>query len=117
MSQINNYDIHIKQGESWTLTAAITDANNTPKDLTGYTAGCQFRDGPGGATLVDMSVGAGITISAGAGTVTLAQTAAQTAVYEFEQCDYDLAIKSGAGTVTYQVQGRVYVQPRITRMP
>jgi len=116
MSKVNRYDLHIHQGETWSVTLTVKDSNNVAKDLTGYTAKMQFRNKANGAVYDTLETGgSGITITALSGLIEIAMTAAETAALTFTRGVYDIYIKSSGGTYTYLLKGDVYIEPRVTR--
>lgn len=116
MSEVNTYDMHVYQGETWSCTLTIKDDNNNPVILTDYTAKMQVRDKAGGTLLKELATGGtGITINASAGEVTLAMTATETAALAFREGVFDIYILSSASTKTYLLKGRFIVTQRITQ--
>lgn len=130
-------DLHINQGETWSFV--YTKGGSSPVDLTGYTARMAIRDRVGGALQAYLSTGSGglggtIALGGAAGTITVSMTEAQTkalasslstvsVLLAAEDPDYgkkiveyvyDLEIISGAGVVTRELQGRVFINREIT---
>jgi len=110
------YDITIYQGATFSLEFEYKDGNDVAVDLTGYTAQMQIREENTHAVLLDLTTTAGITITAAVGKVGIIITAAQSAVLEAQNAEYDLLIKSSSGTVTYLLRGAFVITPRVTRM-
>jgi hypothetical protein len=105
----------IEQGATFNLVLTW-QVNSTPVNLTGYTARLQARvDIEETETILSMTTGAGITLGGAAGTITLSQTAIQTAVLPAGSYIYDLELVSGAGVVTRLVQGDLLISPEVTR--
>lgn len=108
-------DLTVYQGASWdrTITWKI---DGTAVNLTGYTARMQVRRTvDADATLIALTSGSGITITAGTGTIALAMTAAQTAALPPGTWVYDLEVVSGGGEVTRLMMGALIVDPEVTR--
>ena len=112
----------IYAGQDWEriLTVAI---GGTAVNLTGYTARMMARSDytASTATLSLTTGGSGITLGGTAGTITLGQTAAQTAslgsalANAQTQLVYDLELVSSGTVVTRLVQGVITVYPEVTR--
>lgn len=110
------YNINIKQGAEWATSMQILDENDQPINLTGYSATMQIRDMPGGMLIKEIKTtpGTGITITALTGTIGLALTAAETALFTFQAAQYDLLIDSGT-TKTYLLEGEIKLTKRVTK--
>jgi hypothetical protein len=107
----------IDQGANWFVTFVYKDAAGTPINLTGYTAALQIRDTYADAT-TDLSLSSpsgGITITAATGTIAVTATAAQTGAIAAGSYVYDLEITSAGGIVTRLVQGKISLNPQVTR--
>lgn len=116
MSEVNTYNMHIYQGETWVCTLTIKDDNHIPVILTDYTAKMQVRDKAGGTLLKELATGGnGITITAASGEIALAMTAAETAALRFREGVYDLFIYSLSNTGTPLLKGRFIVAQRVTQ--
>lgn len=111
------YNIDMKQGDDFTLVASSwTDSSGNLISLVGYTAQFQARNNPSDSTkLIDLTSSSGITISTGAGTISIALTAAQTALLTFKEAIYDLQMTSSGGTVTTLLSGKITLIPDVTR--
>ncbi|MCY1167378.1 hypothetical protein D9M73_73390 [compost metagenome] len=86
-------------------------------DLTGYTARMQVRQSIAAAeALLELTTeNGGIAITPATGTITLTQTATQTAAYTWKRGVYDLEIVSPSGVVTRLIQGDIETSPEVTR--
>lgn len=110
------HDIVIEQGATFTLNLLWKDANDTPINLTGYTARMQVRHKfTDGTALVSFSTAAGtITLGGSAGTIavsglaTLSNSLVRSGVY-------DLELENAGGVVTRLVEGKVTIKPEVTR--
>ena len=110
-----SYNFTIEQGATFNLLMTWK-IDNVPVNLTGYTARLQARiDVDETETILSLTTGAGITLGGAAGTITLDQSAAQTAVIPAGTYIYDLEMVAGTGTVTRLVQGELIVSPEVTR--
>jgi hypothetical protein len=108
-------DLSIEQGATYNLVLTWR-VNGTAVNLTNYTARLQARvDVEDTEVVLSLTTGAGITLGGAAGTITLDQSAAQTAVIPAGTYIYDLEMVAGTGTVTRLVQGELIVSPEVTR--
>jgi hypothetical protein len=108
-------DLSIEQGATYNLVLTW-QVNGTAVNLTNYTARLQARvDVEDTETVLSMTTGAGITLGGVAGTITLDQTATQTALLAAGTYIYDLEMVAGSGTVTRLVQGELVVSAEVTR--
>ena len=90
--------------------------DNVAVNLTGYTARLQARiDVDETDTILSLTTGAGITLGGAAGTITLDQTAGQTAVLPKGEYVYDLELQSSGGVVTRLLQGELNISAEVTR--
>jgi hypothetical protein len=108
-------DLSIEQGSTYNLVLTWK-VNGTAVNLTNYTARLQARvDVEDTETVLSMTTGAGITLGGALGTITLDQSAAQTAAIAAGTYIYDLEMVAGSGTVTRLVQGELVVSAEVTR--
>ena len=108
-------DLSIEQGATYNLVLTW-QVNGTAVNLTNYTARLQARvDVEDTETVLSMTTVAGITLGGVAGTITLDQTATQTALLAAGTYIYDLEMVAGSGTVTRLVQGELVVSAEVTR--
>lgn len=113
-----NYDVTIDQGSTWFINFLYKDTNGNAVNLTGYTAALQIRETYASTTTLlslTSSPAAGITITAGTGTIAVTATAVQTAAIPTGVYVYDCEITDGTGVVTRIVQGDAYISPEVTR--
>lgn len=107
------YDITIEQGASFSLAVTWQDENESPVDLTGFTAAAQVRetfDSEDAALSFDVSLGGT------AGTISLTADPSATAEVDFpERGVWDLELTNAGGTVTRLLQGRATAAPEVTR--
>jgi hypothetical protein len=90
--------------------------DSVPVNLTGYTARLQARvDVDETDTILSLTTGAGITLGGAAGTISLDQSAAQTAVLPNGEYVYDLELQSSGGVVTRLLQGELNISAEVTR--
>lgn len=109
------YDLIVEAGATYTRVFTwSTGTPATPVNLTGYTAHAQLRDSHG-VLLVDLTVGAGLTLGGSAGTITLTMTPAQTLLIPQLGGSWDLKLTAGDGTVTRLLQGLVQLSPEVTQ--
>ena len=113
------YDLAIEQGATFKVIFQWTDANNTPINITGYSARSQVRPTIESATvLVDATTVNGklsIVAPASDGKVQLLISATETATLPSGTAVWDLELIAGDGTVTRLLQGSVTISPEVTR--
>lgn len=110
-----SYNFTIEQGATFNLLMTWK-IDNVPVNLTGYTARLQARiDVDETETILSLTTGAGITLGGAAGTITLDQTATQTAVLPKGEYVYDLELQSSGGVVTRLLQGELNISAEVTR--
>jgi hypothetical protein len=108
-------DFTIEQGATFNLlmTWKIDDV---AVNLTGYTARLQARvDVEDTETVLSLTTGSGITLGGALGTISIDQSATQTAVLPTGEFVYDLELQSGGGVVTRLVQGQLTISAEVTR--
>lgn len=109
-------DFTIDQGADWAKRVPLLDEAGAAADLTGYDARMQIREhDTDDVILADLRVGAGITIDAANGIVTLALTAAQTTAITVALAVYDLKMIDGAGHGQFPIGGSIIIRPSVTR--
>ena len=110
MSSISN--IFIDQGENFTTTVTVSDANGDAVSLSGYSVAAQIRK----SHLSSTSTAFTASISnASAGEITISLTDSQTTSLEAGRYVYDVLITASGGTKTRVVEGQVTVNPSVTR--
>jgi hypothetical protein len=108
-------DFTIEQGATFNLLLTWK-INDVLVNLTGYTARLQARvDVQDTATVLSLTTGAGITLGGAAGTISIDQTATQTALLPMGEYVYDLELIASNATVTRLVQGELNISPEVTR--
>jgi len=109
------YNFTIEQGATFNLLMTWK-IDNVAVNLTGYTARLQARiDVDETETILSLTTGAGITLGGAAGTITLNQTATQTALLPKGEYVYDLELQSSGGIVTRLLQGELNISAEVTR--
>ena len=101
----------IDQGSTFTVTIDLTDEDDTPIDLTGYTGVSQIRKTFTSLTSIAFTV----SINAPTGAITLSLTPQQTAGLVAGRYVYDVELTSSGGTVTRVVEGIATVNPQVTK--
>ena len=110
-----SYNFTIEQGATFNLLMTWK-IDNVPVNLTGYTARLQARiDVDETDTILSLTTGAGITLGGAAGTITLDQTATQTALLPKGEYVYDLELQTSGGVVTRLLQGELNISAEVTR--
>lgn len=111
------YTLNIYKGMDLDLTFTYRDTAGALVNLTGYTARMKVRasDGSFPVSLTDGGAANGITLGAGAGTIRVQRTAAQTAAYSFSRGVYDLELEvTATGIVTRLLEGDVIAHAEVT---
>lgn len=101
----------IDQGSTYSTTINITDDNDEPIDLTGYTGTAQIRKHYTSTANTPFSV----SIGGVEGAVLLSLTPTQTANLMAGRYVYDVELTSSGGVVSRIVEGIVTVTPQVTR--
>ena len=103
------------QGSTFKRTLTYT-LDDTPIDLSGYSARLQVREAYYSAnTLISISTGNGISISGPSGVITLNIDDLVTASVPAGVHVYDLEIESPSGDVDRLIEGEFRVTPEVTR--
>ena len=100
----------IDQGASFETTINVTDDEDTPVDLSGYTGAAQLRKHYTSLTSTAFTVA----ITGATGEVTLSMSANTTANIAAGRYVYDCEITNGSVT-TRIIEGIVTVTPQVTR--
>lgn len=110
------YNTTIDQGSVWSVVLVYTDSNDTPVNLTGYTAAMQLRQNYNSevADLTLTTANGGISIVGATGTITITATAVQTGALDPGFYVYDLELTSGAN-ISRLIQGQLTVAEQVTR--
>lgn len=110
------YNTTIDQGSLWSVVLVYTDSNNTPVNLTGYTAAMQLRQNYNSTTadLTLTTANGGISIVGATGTITITATAVQTGLLDPGFYVYDLELTSGSN-ISRLIQGQLTVAEQVTR--
>lgn len=109
-------DFTIEQGATFNLLLTWK-INDVPVNITNWTARLQARvDVEDTEVILSLTTAnGGITLGGAAGTISLDQTATQTALLPAGTYVYDLELISGVGAVTRLVQGELNISPEVTR--
>lgn len=109
-------DFTIEQGATFNLLLTWK-INDVPVNLTNWTARLQARvDVEDSEVILSLTTSnGGITLGGALGTISLDQTATQTALLPAGTFVYDLELISGVGAVTRLVQGELNISPEVTR--
>lgn len=108
-------DLRIEQGAYYTCPLELSDGDDTPLDLTGYTARMQVRKSVGSSeVLLELTTANGRLVIEGS-TVRIVLSAEVTAAITWRQGVYDLELVPPDGKVERLVQGSVVVSPEVTR--
>ena len=104
-------NIIIDQGTTFSTTINLTDEDELPVNLTGYTGDAEIRKHYTSSNSQSFSV----TLGGAAGTIALSLTALQTANLAAGRYVYDVEITSCSNTVSRIVEVIVTVTPEVTR--
>jgi len=108
--------ISIIAGETVALSLQVTDASNTPINLTGYALKCQVNIQP--TTLLLATSNSGITvINAAQGQVQINISDTASAALPAGTHSFDLWMISGGGQATPLLNGFFVVAPAVTSIP
>lgn len=109
-------DFTIEQGATFNLLLTWK-IDGTPVNITNWTARLAARvDVEDSEVILSLTTSnGGITLGGAAGTISLNQTATQTAVLPAGTYVYDLELISAVGVVTRLVQGELNISPEVTR--
>jgi hypothetical protein len=112
------YNDTLDQGATYNLVVVYKDANNTPINITGFSAFMQLRENFD-STVADLTLttaNGGISINGPLGEITIIATAAQTTTLTSDYYLYDLELVNGSA-VTRLLQGQITVNSEVTRVP
>lgn len=101
----------VDQGASFETTLNLTDDNDDPVNLTGYTGAGQIRKHYTSSNSTSFTV----TLGGANGTVTLALSANATGNLASGRYVYDFEVTDNVGLVTRIFEGIVTVTPQVTR--
>jgi predicted MFS family arabinose efflux permease len=109
-------DFTIEQGATFNLLLTWK-IDGTPVNITNWTARLAARvDVEDSEVILSLATSnGGITLGGAAGTISLDQTATQTALLPGGTYVYDLELISAVGAVTRLVQGELDISPEVTR--
>jgi hypothetical protein len=110
-------DLDVPQGSTFDpqLTVYLADGA-TPRDLSGWDARMQVRDGLEASTpVLSLTVGSGITLGGAQGTIDLLATDTQTKDLTAKAYDYDLELIEPSGKIRRPLAGKFIVGREVTR--
>ena len=106
-------NLTVDQGSSFESTIDITDSENNPVNLTGYTFRGQIRKTYASTTSVSFTITSSTPTG---GSIKLVLSAEQTSEIKAGRYLYDVEIISSTNTVTRVIEGQIEVTPRVTRV-
>ena len=111
------YDILIEQGATYQKTFTWKGSDETPVDITGYTARMQIRRKKSSVDFEHEATteNGGITLGDTAGTVAVLIPATDTAALTITKGTYDLELVDPQGVVYRLIEGGVEVSKEVTR--
>lgn len=118
MESTPTYNFTINQGTDVTVPILLTDADDQPIDLSGYSARMQLRTSVYSDTAVDTltTENERIEIVALEGKLTLSFPNAITEEYPAQTLVYDIEIQSSQNQVTRILSGKISVSAEVTRV-
>lgn len=109
-----NYNITAYQGATYKLNMTYK-IDDTPVNLTNYTAAMQVRETPtSSSAVISLTNGSGITLGGTAGTIAINVPASTMGAASAGFYQYDLELNS-AGEVTRLLQGKFEIVAEVTR--
>lgn len=108
MATISN--IVIDQGQTFSFTFILSNADGTPKNLTEYTIAAQMRKSYGAATAIDFTTSK-VNLE---GSITISLTAAETSAIRHGRYVYDIETESTTETLRV-LEGIITITPEVTR--
>lgn len=115
MAKTKEIKMLIPQGTTYIHTFNYTKSDGSLIDLTGYTARLQIRQNVTATTTLYNVTNSSGELVLGNGMVVLTMAEVDTAAFNFKNAVFDLEIISPANIVTRLVQGKVEVDPEVTR--
>lgn len=113
------YDIDLKQGETWVREIVWKDSAGTAVTVTGYHAALQARrkiaDIATLISILDTGTSPAIVVGTTDGKFTITLSAAVTAALDFDTAVYDFKVTSSTGIVTYLLEGTITLSKAVTR--
>jgi hypothetical protein len=106
-------NLTVDQGSSFESTIDITDSENNPVNLTGYTFRGQIRKTYASTTSVSFTIASSTPTG---GSINLVLSATQTSGIKAGRYLYDVEIISSTNIVTRVIEGQIEVTPRVTRV-
>lgn len=112
-------DLVIPQGSTWNRSWAITDANNNPLTVTGWSVRSQIRSSATAPVVLfewNTTGGAGIGVATASGTTVQINLTGSTdsASWPFLSGQYDVFLTDPAGHPTRIVEGSIRITPSVT---
>lgn len=110
-------DLTVYQGADYAHQFYYRDAAGNPIVLTGYSARMQIREKiTNSATIFEATTAtSNLVIDGSAGKITLTIPDTDSTTWSARKAVYDLEIVSPAGTVTRIIEGKVRIDPEVTR--
>jgi hypothetical protein len=106
------YNICCSQGSDYSLTLSVTDNNNVPINLSGYSGLAPIKERFGDSAPLDyMSVSVLVPVS---GIICLSLTRNQTANLPVTQARYELEIYPSSGSATKYLRGYFEIEPELS---
>ena len=109
----SNYDMNAYQGATFDVTITWS-LDDTPVNLTGYTAAMQIREHVATPVVLSLQSGYGITLGGDSGTITITIDATTMTGISSGRYVYDLELYTGS-EVTRLLQGQFLVSSEVTK--
>ena len=106
-------NLFIDQGTDFVADIDVTDSENNPLDLTGYTVAGQVRRSYTSKTAVDFH---SMVIIADKGQIRISLSAMETEDFKAGRFVYDVEITSDSGIKTRVLEGQITITPGVTKI-
>lgn len=105
----------IDQYATWSISLIFSDNNDTPIDLTGWSAAMMIRDTYGGSVLLSLSSpSSGITVGTSNGLVSIVIDKATTGGFTWSDGVYDVVLTDPSANAYRMVEGTIHINPGVT---
>lgn len=115
MAGLRHDDLTIPQGSTWGMAWPIVDDAGEPVSVAGWSARGQVRSTPASATVLFIWSTVDGSAEVVDDTVILRLTPAQSSAFTWRTAVYDLEITNPSSQTFRVAQGRIVIDPEITR--
>ena len=109
-------DLNPVYNRTFSLAFTVAQSDDTPVDLTTYTAKMQIRASAGGTLYLELTDSSGITLGGALGTVSITITDEQTEAFTFTEAVYDLVLVSQSEVQLDVLYGAIYMHDAVTEL-